>query len=428
MMKPKKTRNPVATPKLVPTKSVTHGKSLQLAYPLGWLFTVLVYAGIPILGGCERALPTTSSQHGISQKGTAQKSTSPSLSPTRLVAKQPQSPPAGEQLRKMLDEAIDFIEHQRELSLEKNAAWQIMHGVLAFGRDFQVRHGDQQVNTLDWVLAGKPMNGWTLRKGNAGLRAEIEPGKQGQGHEDQWLAVVSQSGIPHTHPLQVNGQQYQIYDILTQAMHDTYEGKECSWSLISLSQYLQPIDQSWKTADGSRWSVERILTMEGGTVHDEFDGQERINEGACGGTHRLIGMAMAVERYRQQYPDRELNGGWEAAATRIAWAVEEARTNQLPGGAFSIRYFERPARSRSVGENLGATGHTLEFLATALDRQQLSEPWVRRAAAYLCQLLEDTQSLNLECGALYHAAHGLVLYREKCFATQEVTKVAAASL
>jgi hypothetical protein len=415
MMMPEKMRKSIATQKLVLTRAFTPCKSKRLAYPLGWLITGWVYAAIPILGGCEQALPTSVSQTGPAEAGISPNSPASSAPPTRLLAQQPSDPPADEQLRKILDDTIDFIEHQRELTLEKNAAWQIMHGVLAFGRDFQVRHGDLQVNTLDWVLAGQPMKGWTLRKGNAGLRAEIEPGKQGQGHEDQWLAVVSQSGIPHTHPLQVNGQQYQIYDILTQAMHDTYEGKECSWSLIGLSQYLQPIDQSWEAADGARWSVERILTMEGGTVHDEYDGQERINEGACGGTHRLIGMAMAVQRYQQQYPDRELSGGWEAATERIDWAVEAARTNQLPNGAFSIRYFERPARSRSVGENLGATGHTLEFLATALQRQQLSEPWVRRAATYLCQLLADTEGLNLECGALYHAAHGLVLYRERCF-------------
>jgi hypothetical protein len=336
--------------------------------------------------------------------------------------------PRADQLQTLVDDALAYTEQQRELSLEKHAAWQIMHGVLAFGRNFQVRHGDQHVSALDWALAGQPMKGWTLHKGNAGLRAELEPGKNGQGHEDQWLAVVSQCGIPTTHPLQVNNKQYKIYDILTQAMHDTYEGKECSWTLIGLSQYLKPIDQSWEGADGSRWSVERILTMEGGPVHDDDYGQQLINDGACGGTHRLIGMAMALARYRQQYPDRELTGGWEAAAQRIDWAVGAARNNQLPDGAFSIRYFERPTPSRSVGENLGATGHTLEFLATALNRQQLSEPWVRRAVVYLCQLLKDTESLNLECGALYHAAHGLVLYRSRCFGPREDAIVAATSL
>lgn len=385
-----------------------------MACSLRLLLIGLACAGTPILGGCEQALPTAAIPTFKESVLKSAKSTKP----TRLVTERPGTPPSDDQLRALIDEALTFIEHHRELSLERNAAWQIMHGVLAFGHDFQVRHGDQQVSALDWVLAGKPMKGWTLHKGDVGLRAELEPGKNGQGHEDQWLAVVSQSGIGSEHPLLVDGRQYRMHDVLTQAMHDTYEGKECPWTLVGLSQYLHPIDQSWEAADGSRWSVERMLTMAGGPEYDPKLGEQLVHEGACGGTHLLIGMAMALARYQQQYPDRELAGGWKAAAERIDWAARAARTNQLPDGSFSIRYFERPARSRSVGENLGATGHTLELLATALNRQQLSEPWVRRAVAYLCQLLEDTQTLNLECGALYHAAHGLVLYRQRCFGDQ----------
>ena len=378
---------------------------------------LLLIAVAPLTSGCEQALPTPTAAFIAPAAQAALPASVPVSSPA-----QPNL--SNDQLRTLLDKTLDYLEHQREMSLEKNAAWQILHGVLAFGRNFQVRHGDQQVNTLDWVLAGKPMKGWTLRPTEVGLRAELEPGKHGQGHEDQWLAVISQADIPHTQSLIVGGKTYQIYDILKQAMNDTYEGKECSWSLIGMSQYLQPIDQSWQAADGTRWSVERILTMEGGTTDDEFLGQSLVNEGACGGTHRLIGMAMALRRYQQQYPDRELTGGWQAAAQRIAWAIDAAHQNQLPNGAFSIRYFTRPSRSRSVGENLGATGHTLEFLATAMTREQLAQPWVRQAVTYLCQLLKDTESLNLECGALYHAAHGLVLYRQRCFGEEEATEIA----
>ncbi len=363
-----------------PTRSdsANHGWGRPSSCTLGILLSALACAGTPILGGCEQALPTVLPASVSASQG-LQDPTTKRTEPTRPVARQLASPPAGNLLRTMIDDQLDFIEQQRELSLERNAAWQIMHGVLAFGRDFQVLHGDQHVNALDWVLAGKPMKGWTLRKGSAGLRAELEPGKNGQGHEDQWLAVVSQSGIDSKHSLIVADRQYQMHDVLTQAMHDTYDGKECPWTLVGLSQYLQPIDQSWEAAGGSRWSVERMLTMAGGAEYDPEYGEQLVNEGACGGTHLLIGMAMVLARYQQQYPDRELAGGWKVAAERIAWAVRTARANQLPDGSFSIRYFERPARSRSVGENLGATGHTLELLAIALDRQQLAEPWVRRA-------------------------------------------------
>jgi len=52
-------------------------------------------------------------------------------------------------------------------------------------------------------------------------------------------------------------------------------------------------------------------------------------------------------------------------------------------------------------------------LAAALDDERLTEPWVTRAADRLVTLLEQTADVDVECGALYHAAHGLLLYRDR---------------
>ena len=64
---------------------------------------------------------------------------------------------------------------------------------------------------------------------------------------------------------------------------------------------------------------------------------------------------------------------------------------------------------------LGTTGHTLEFLTYALSDQQLGEEWITRAVDKLCDLMEATHDVRVECGALYHAAHGLVIYRQRMF-------------
>jgi hypothetical protein len=42
--------------------------------------------------------------------------------------------------------------------------------------------------------------------------------------------------------------------------------------------------------------------------------------------------------------------------------------------------------------------------------------------AYLCRLLERTEHIDLECGSLYHAAHGLVLYRSKVYGLRSATQ------
>jgi hypothetical protein len=315
----------------------------------------------------------------------------------------------------MVDDVLAFTREERVLDLEQNAAWQILHGVLAYGRDFQAERRGESVNVLDWIFGGGAMRGWTLAPGPVGLRAIEEPGgKEGQGHPDQWIAVISQCGVPLSQAVRHAGRDWKLYDMVAQAMHETYEGKECSWTLIALSRYLDPFDRTWAARDKQNWSLERMIAMEAGP-DDDAAGREHISTAACGGTHRLIGMQMALDKFDENFPSQELTGGWARAQHRIDDAIAAAKANQLPSGAFSIDYFERPANSADISEHLAATGHTLEFLALALDDEELAQPWVTRAAVYLCKLFQKTRQVDLECGALYHAAHGLVLYRQRRF-------------
>jgi hypothetical protein len=304
------------------------------------------------------------------------------------------------------------------MRLETHAAWQLMHGVLAFGRDFQMFNQGEPTGVLDWVFAGKPLRGWNLRVTDRGIRAEIDPGRLGQGHEDQWLGYLSQAGVPISTPLIVDGKPYKLYDVLKRAMYDCYEGKETSWTLTALSIYLDPLDQKWTARDGEQWSVERLAGLEAGPTFDPELAERHITEAACGGTHRMIALAFAYNRFREEFPNVEPQGGWLATQQQVLWAIDAARRNQLPSGAFSILCFQRPMNSASIDEHLASTGHVLEFLSIALSKEELEAPWMRRAVHYLCDLLERTQEVDLECGALYHAAHGLVMYRERVFGPQ----------
>jgi hypothetical protein len=323
------------------------------------------------------------------------------------------------ELREQIDRILEFTEHGRVMSLEKHAAWQLLHGVLAFGPKFEILSGDQMVVALDWVFDGKPMRGWTLTSTPQGVKAEIEPGKLGQGHDDQWLAIISQWPVPKARPIIVDGQEHRLADLVNRTMYDCWEGKEASWTIIALSTHLPSIDMTWTARDGQQWTVEKLVSMEAGPVYEDESAQETINMSACGGTHRMIGLAIARNNYRHQHTDDELVGGWLAAQRRIDWAVAQARANQLPSGAFSIQFFQRPANSASIDEHLAATGHILEFLSFALTKEQLEQRWVRNAVAYLCRLLERTKHIDLECGSLYHAAHGLVLYRMKVYGPRD---------
>ncbi len=125
----------------------------------------------------------------------------------------------------------------------------------------------------------------------------------------------------------------------------------------------------------------------------------------------MIGVAMALEKRREE--KAKISSTWLQADQLIRESAHRASHFQNADGSFSTNYFHRPGVSVDNAQVLATTGHTLEFLALALTPDELREPWVLKAADRLCQVLEDTKDLPLECGALYHAVHGLVIYRRK---------------
>jgi hypothetical protein len=369
-----------------------------------------VFGMLAILAGCDS---------GASEGGTA--------GVTENAAAQAPLP-SDDELAARIDAALVHTLHERELRLDTHAAWQIIHGVVAYGPKFPVMHGDEQVAALDWVLAGGAMKGWTMRPGSDGVESVLEAGsKSGQGHPDQWLGYIALWGLPSSTPLVVDGKEFTIGDLITQAMKDVRDGKEATWTLLALSEYLHPT-QEWPARDGSVWTLERLVAMEAAADLTDDKARDHINSAACGGSHRMTALARALNRYGERMPQaeggtRQLTGGWAAANERVQWAIEQARANQLPTGGFSVNYFSRPSDSADLSEHLGATGHTLEFLTFALDDKELAEPWVARAANFLCGVFEKTKSIDLECGALYHAASSLARYRQRRFGAKDYFEI-----
>lgn len=320
--------------------------------------------------------------------------------------------PAENELQRLIDTELEAILRDRHLDIEQHAAWQILHGALAYQRDFPVLVDGKPVSAVDYILEGGKMNGWTVQpvidseSGRRGLRALLEEGTAtGQGHADQWLAVLSQCNLKADQTILLDGETFTMSDYVAQVQYDVPRNlkREYSWTLIGLTGYL-PTTATWTAMDGKEWSIERLVGIEA---------EQSIDESACGGSHRLIGMAMAINRHVTG--GGELTGAWKEAEARVQECIELARRYQNPDGSFSTRYFAGPGSSPDLAQNLGTTGHTLEFLTLALTDEQLREPWVQRAVVSLCDLFQRTRSIPLECGALYHAAHGLVVYRERIF-------------
>ncbi len=337
-----------------------------------------------------------------------------------------------DELRDLIDQVLTFTRNQRELNLKDHAAWQILHGALAYQRDFPVasgtghetgpqHHDPSHVSAIDHLLAGGEMRGWTIEPGNTdpqsgrtGLRAIVESGsKTGQGHSDQWFAVLAQCELAGDQPIKLGNRQFSMADFVRQVEWDVPRNleQEFSWTLIGLCSY-RPTSHQWTAGDGKSWSIERLM---------EIELEQELSTSACGGSHRLIGMTMALNAHLAN--EGELKGIWQQADEKIAQSIETARRFQNPDGSFSAHYFaKRGGITSDLAEDLGVTGHTLEFLSLAMTDEQLRRPWVKRSAWHLAKLFEKTQELDLECGALYHAAHGLALYRLRMFGPRDYSE------
>ncbi len=302
----------------------------------------------------------------------------------------------------------------RRLDASVHGAWQVVHGILAFGRDFPLEHDGTVSSALDYLMAGGQVTGWVLRPSQPGVRAIVEGGStMAQGHPDQWLGYLSQcglapcgkGGVPLDTKLIVAGREFRVADLLAQAQADITPGQEATWTLMALSTYL-PHDAHWTSRDGQTWTIGRVVAME--AAADIFSS-------ACNGAHRLYGLITAIKQHMAATGTRweELDGPWGEAADVIDDCVDRARRFQQADGSFSTHSFERPGTSTDVFSTLSATGHVFEVVVMALDDERLAEPWVTRAADRLVTLLEQTADIDVECGALYHAAHGLAIYRER---------------
>ncbi len=308
----------------------------------------------------------------------------------------------------------------RTLTTDVHGAWQILHGVLAYGQGFEIQTNAGEQHAVEYLLAGGPLEGFApvvgdpVGPGNRrGLRMDVEPtSKIGQGHRDQWLAVLVQAGLRPDETIRVGSDDVSMLDWVNQAEYDVplnFE-YEFSWTLIAVTAY-RPTTNTWIARDGIDYSTELLL---------EVELSQGIEEAVCGGTHRLIGIAMTLAKRKSE--GAELTGVWANAQATVDAAIRQARANQNPDGSYSTSYMHRNGWTRDLGQSIGTTGHVLEFLAIAADDSTLAEPWVELAVRRLCHTLERCDGVDLECGVLYHALHGLSLYESRMTSREEVDR------
>jgi len=382
-----------------PTQAGVMRRSLHLSFGLA----ALLIAGCPV--ATSNSQPSTSNVSSVTRIDEVM-SSSHADEPTQESSRGSVLP-----LTELVSQTLEQNRRHRQLSSSTHGAWQILHGILAYGPAFELQTPSGPQPALDYLLAGQAIKGFEPEQGEAfgspqrrGLRMAMQPStKTGQGHRDQWLAVIAQAGLPLETEIQGKDHTFTLDDWIRQAEFDVPRNleREFSWSLIALTAY-RDTNHRWKARDGFQYSTESLLDSELG---------QSLPNSVCGGTHRLIGMAMALNKRRQE--ERPITGIWAEVDAQISAAIQLAQQNQNPDGSYSVAYLHRPGWTRDLGETLGSTGHVLEFLALAAPTATLTEPWVERSVRRLCQVLEECSEVDLECGVLYHALHGLSEYQKR---------------
>jgi hypothetical protein len=316
------------------------------------------------------------------------------------------------ELAKRVDNAIQ-VTANRVLDIDVNNAWQVVHGILAYGPDLKMTVKGQDVSALRFLFDGNTMKGWELYATPQGVTAKMSPGfAEAQGHPDQWIGYLACCRVKLDEPIVVNvgGEKktFKFRDMLDAAKWNVHEGMEATWTLMAFAEYSSddylPIFGTWKNSTGQDWTIEKLVDMEA---------TAGVEGAACGGAHRLYALAEAVKLYKKT--GKELSGGWAKADALVKNSCKKAFEFQQPDGGFSNGRFLSSRISADVDERIDSTGHVLEVLAYALDDDELRSPRFTRAVEFLTKKLDETKSIPVSCGGLYHGAHGLMIYRDRRF-------------
>lgn len=305
-------------------------------------------------------------------------------------------------LIEQMDAAVR-VSGRRYLNTQQHSHWQVFHGLLALSDSMQIRDGGpdgELINALDYICSGGRMRNQPLFV-NSSAGITVASGRGVQGHPDQFLGYMAQCELPLGQTIVINGESKRLADMLVALQQNCRLSQEASWTLVVLTHYLPEV-QEWTNRHGEKITYEALLYQEA---------QARVNGAACGGCHRLMGLAYAVKS--RQALGMALVGPWKQAHERLLEHERLAREYQNSDGTFSTRFSRGRGHSTNLKTALTSTGHTLEWLAYWLPAERLREPWMQRATLKLSTLLADSAKEAVSCGPLYHATHGVVLYRQR---------------
>jgi hypothetical protein len=286
--------------------------------------------------------------------------------------------------------------------------WTVFHGILGLGPSINLldTNTGKRVNALDYIAEGGKLNGLEFIPTRDGLDVLVAPGTfVSQGHIDQFVAEMVEWGVPPDRKFVVNGKNYTFMDFLrhSRARATVRKPMELEWSLVIISTTFGT-DSKWTNSLGEEVHFEDL-------VRAEVD--KPLTAAACGGTHRLFGLAWAYHLHMRKGGKTE--GVWKDVKTKLDDAKKQARKLQNRDGSFSTNFFGGPGNVSDMERRLNTSGHIFEWLMLTLSDDELKEQWVQDAANALTMMFLEIENRPMEGGTLYHAIHGLLMYYARVY-------------
>ena len=305
--------------------------------------------------------------------------------------------------------AIDLV---REYKVRpSDGFWTVFHAILGLGpKTVELVVDDktgERMNALDYIASGREMRGLDFVSTPYGVDV-LSNGEMhfSQGHQDQFIAEMTQWALSPDQRFRVQGgQEYRFRDFINECKMRARVGKgqELSWAIVVIPYYFGT-DVSWTNRHGEKLHLEDL-------VRDELEAS--VEKAACGGTHRLFGLAWAYHLHLRRGGKTE--GVWKKVEEKLQAYKARAKELRNPDGSFSTDFFVGKEHFPDVGKQINTTGHTLEWLALTMTEDELRAGWVQDAANALTTMIFDSQNRPVAGGSLYHAAHGLILYYARLY-------------
>jgi hypothetical protein len=273
--------------------------------------------------------------------------------------------------------------------------------------------GSQPITAVGWLCFNQPCKDRALLYLNEDKELRVKVGPALQGHHGQLLAILAQARVRSDYPIKVDGREFTVADLIDVEKATCYPKTELTFKLIGLQRYLDA-NAKWVNDQGMTWDFPTL-------VREEL--RQPVKTAACGGTHRLSGLALAVKK--QRAAGLPVEGVYAEAERHVANHVNYAYRLQNGDGSFSTAWFNGPGDEPDVDRRLKTTGHILEWLMYASNEQQLTNYRTVRAVNYLTNVMYANRTRDWEAGPLGHAIHALLLYDRLVFEKYDQAAAAA---